>query len=175
MQTFAIQHNLTPFISLQNHMNLLYREEEREMMPTLAYFGVGSIPWSPLCRGLLSRPWKAGSTREENDPWAIIYTGLGESSEKIVQAVEKVAKAHGATMAQVSLAWLLAKDGVSAPIVGTTKLKNLYDLQGESFNRSALTLSWLTSSPGALDLKLSAEEIKELEEHYRPQDVLGHW
>jgi aryl-alcohol dehydrogenase-like predicted oxidoreductase len=129
MQSYAIQNNLTPFISMQNHYNLLYREEEREMMPTLAHFGVGSIPWSPLARGLVTRPWNAGSKRQENDPWA---QGLyAENSQHIVEATEKIAKARGVSMAQIALAWILSKDAVSAPIIGTTSLKNLEDLLGK--------------------------------------------
>jgi aryl-alcohol dehydrogenase-like predicted oxidoreductase len=128
MQSYAIANNLTPFISMQNHYNILYREEEREMVPTLKHFGVGSIPWSPLARGLATRPWNAGSKREESDPWA---AGLyNNSSEAIVGRVEKLAKEKGVSMAQVSLAWVLSKDAVSAPICGTTRLSNLEDLVG---------------------------------------------
>lgn len=129
MQTYAIQNNLTPFITMQNHYNLLYREEEREMMPTLVHFGVGSIPWSPLARGKVTRPWSASSARTGTDPW---QEGLySENSKHIVDAVEKVAKARGVSMAQIGLAWLLSKDVVSAPIVGTTSLEKLRDLVGK--------------------------------------------
>jgi aryl-alcohol dehydrogenase-like predicted oxidoreductase len=133
MQTYAIQHNLTPFISMQNHYNLLYREEEREMLPTLRHFGVGAIPWSPLARGCLTRPQGTGSDRKSKDKLiSLLYSDDDQVSQAIVAVVEKVAKAHDATMAQVALAWLLSKDPVTAPIVGTTNIKNLDDLAGET-------------------------------------------
>jgi aryl-alcohol dehydrogenase-like predicted oxidoreductase len=148
MQSYAITNNLTPFISMQNHYNVLYREEEREMVPTLKHFGVGSIPWSPLARGLATRPWNAGSKRQESDPLA---TGFySDSSEVIVGCVEKLAKEKGVSMAQVSLAWVLSKDAVSAPICGTTRLSNLEDLVGrclcyelsDSFDVDCSSISW---------------------------------
>jgi aryl-alcohol dehydrogenase-like predicted oxidoreductase len=135
MQSYALAHNLTPFISMQNHHNLLYREEEREMLPTLRHFGVGAIPWSPLARGFLTRAWGAGSARQSKDKFvAMLYAGDNAASQAIVATVEKVAKAHGATMAQVALAWLLSKDPVAAPIVGTTNIQNLDDLVGEGIH-----------------------------------------
>ncbi|TFY76831.1 hypothetical protein EWM64_g7179 [Hericium alpestre] len=152
---YAINNNLTPFISMQNHYNLLYREEEREMVPSLKYFGVGSIPWSPLARGNLTRPFGEETVRTGSDDWARGYGAPG--TKAIVDRVEEIAKKKGVSMAQVSLAWILNKDVVSAPIIGTTSLEKLHDLVG------------------ALDVKLSEEEVKYLEEPYAPRSVFGHW
>ncbi|KAJ6512577.1 Aldo/keto reductase, partial [Mycena sanguinolenta] len=169
MQNYAITHNLTPFVSMQNHYNLIHREEEREMMPTLKHFGVGSIPWSPLARGALARPFKGleaeKTVRQGSDefpPDAISSHGTSFHSPPlnkdiyihlITSRVEEVAKRHNNTMAQVSLAWLLTIEGVTAPIVGTTSLEKLEDLLG------------------AVDVKLSAEDIKYMEEPYKPMDI----
>ncbi|KAI0355229.1 Aldo/keto reductase [Trametes cingulata] len=155
MQNYAITHNLTPFISMQNHYSLIYREEEREMFPTLKSFGVGAIPWSPLGRGLLTRPLKQETLRGKTDGF---LAALNTSSlPDIVGRVEELAKKKGASMAQIATAWILAKPGVTAPIIGTTSLKNLEDILG------------------ALDVKLTEEEIKFLEEPYKPTNVLGHF
>ncbi|KAL1945528.1 hypothetical protein VTO73DRAFT_2379 [Trametes versicolor] len=153
MQNYAITHNLTPFISMQNHYSLMYREEEREMFPTLTMHGVGSIPWSPLARGLLSRPNAASSKRGDTDP--ILARYKTEANLQVVDRVEELAKKKGVKMAQVALAWIFAKPGVSAPIIGTTNLSNLEELLG------------------ALDIKLSEEEVKYLEEPYKPMVVVG--
>ncbi|KAJ7632044.1 aryl-alcohol dehydrogenase [Mycena rosella] len=153
------QHNLTPFCAMQNHYNLLYREEEREMMPSLKHFGVGSIPWSPLARGALTRPASTAGTeiktlRQGTDELPPdTYFRMGAGSTDIVNRVEEVARKHGATMAQVSLAWLMAKEGVTAPIVGTTSLEKLEDLLG------------------ALDVKLTAEDMKYMEEPYKAMEI----
>ncbi|KAJ6514900.1 Aldo/keto reductase [Mycena vitilis] len=158
MQNYAINNKLTPFISMQNHYNLLYREEEREMFPTLKHFGVGSIPWSPLARGALTRPLENQNTKRGGSD-AIppsLYTEP-EAGKKVVKRVEEVAKKRGISMAQVSVAWALSKEGVSAPIVGTTSLANLAD-----------------AIAGAR-IKLTEEEIEFLEEPYQPRDILGHW
>ncbi|KAI9066901.1 Aldo/keto reductase [Trametes sanguinea] len=156
MQNYAITHNLTPFISMQNHYSLVYREEEREMFPTLKMFGVGSIPWSPLGRGLLARPFKEQDTvRRKTDNFLNAFNM--PSLPTIVNRVEELAKKKGATMAQISTAWILAKPGVTAPIIGTTSLKNLEDILG------------------ALDVKLTEEEIKYLEEPYQPVNIMGHF
>ncbi|KAK7692873.1 hypothetical protein QCA50_004508 [Cerrena zonata] len=155
MQNYAITNKLTPFISMQNHYNLAYREEEREMFPTLKMFGVGSIPWSPLARGFLCRPLSATTTRSETDQWYNIYKG-SPGGEEIVNRVEEISKKKGVTMAQIATAWVLAKDGVSAPIVGTTSLKNLEELIA------------------AVHISLSEEELKYLEEAYKPSPVIGH-
>ncbi|TBU29251.1 Aldo/keto reductase [Dichomitus squalens] len=154
MQNYAITHNLTPFISMQNHYSLIYREEEREMFPTLKLFGVGSIPWSPLGRGLLTRPVGADTARGKTDK--MMRRHENDVVPAIRQRVEELAKRKGITMAQVSLAWILSKPGVTAPIIGTTSLANLEDLLG------------------ALDVKLTDDEIKFVEEEYRPLAVSGH-
>ncbi|KAF4578493.1 hypothetical protein EYR36_000300 [Pleurotus pulmonarius] len=157
-QYYAITHNLTPFISMQNHYSLLYREEEREMFPTLKHFGVGSIPWSPLAGGRLTRPVSVQNEtkRQQTDLHNPMYFALGPAWTDIVARVEELAKKRGISMAQVSIAWTLSKEGVNAPVVGTTSLKNLEDIIG------------------ALDVKLTEEEIKYLEEPYKPQPILGH-
>jgi len=156
MQNYAIANRLTPFISMQNHYNLIYREEEREMMPTLKHFGVGSIPWSPLARGALTRPLGQRSIRADNDTWHDEY--LKEpGNQEVVRRVEELAKKRGVSMAQLSLAWTLTKDIVTAPIIGTTSLDKLKELID------------------AVDLKLSEEEIKYLEEPYKPMGIIGHW
>ncbi|KAF7800164.1 hypothetical protein EIP86_011411 [Pleurotus ostreatoroseus] len=156
MQNYAIQNKLTPFISMQNHHNLVYREEEREMFPTLKMFGVGSIPWSPLARGVLTRPMdeQKATTRSQTDVWFKLYVGAG--TPDIVNRVEEIAKKKGITMAQVAIAWSLSKPGVTAPIVGTTSLKNLEDIIG------------------AVEVQLTEEEIKYLEEPYQPTATAGH-
>jgi aryl-alcohol dehydrogenase-like predicted oxidoreductase len=157
MQNYAITNNLTPFISMQNHYSLLYREEEREMMPTLKMFGVGSIPWSPLARGLLTRPVSQhkDSKRADSDPYIGIYQKA--AIDAIVGKVEEIAKARGVSMAQIATAWILSKDPVAAPIIGTTSLANLQDIIS------------------AVDIKLTPEEIKQLEEPYVVQPVTGHF
>ncbi|KAF9441917.1 aryl-alcohol dehydrogenase [Macrolepiota fuliginosa MF-IS2] len=154
-QYYAIANKLTPFISMQNHYSLVYREEEREMAPTLRHFGVGSIPWSPLARGLLTHPLTEKTVRGSTD-WFIGRYLEGAGTEDIVKRVEEVAKKRGISMAQVSVAWTLSKDEVSAPIVGTTSLKHLEDI-----------------IKGAT-VTLTPEEIKYLEEPYKPQAVIGH-
>ncbi|EIW54279.1 Aldo/keto reductase [Trametes versicolor FP-101664 SS1] len=153
MQNYAITHNLTPFISMQNRYSLMYHEEEREMFPTLKMFSVGSFPWLPPARGLLSRPNDASSKRGDTDP--ILARYKTEANLQVVDRVEELAKKKGVKMAQVALAWIFAKPGVSAPIIGTTNLSNLEELLG------------------ALDIKLSEEEVKYLEEPYKPMVVVG--
>jgi len=153
MQSYAVTHNLTPFISMQNHHNLLYREEEREMFPLLEHLGVGCIPWSPLARGMLTRPWDETSKRGTVDEWSKIYNG-NNASEAIVRRVEEVAKKKGVKMAQIATAWSLKR--VTAPIVGSTKLENLKEMIE------------------ALDIELTEEEVKYLEEPYLPNRVVGH-
>jgi len=157
MQNYAINNKLTPFISMQNHYSLAYREEEREMMPTLKHFGVGSIPWSPLARGVLTRPVNKETTRSGSDWFIGAFKGPGkDGTEEIVKRVEELAKKKGCSMAQIALAWVMAKDGVTAPIVGTTSLDNLKELIA------------------SLKVKMSEEDLKYLEEPYTPQAVLGH-
>ncbi|KAL1945506.1 hypothetical protein VTO73DRAFT_2357 [Trametes versicolor] len=148
MQNYALTHNLTPFISMQNHYALLYREDERELLPGLQMLGVGSIPWAPLARGLLARPNAASSARGDADPSLRGYKT--PANAQIVDRVEELAAQKGAKMAQIALAWALAKPGVAAPIVGTTSLASLAELLG------------------ALEVTLSAEEVRYLEEPYAP-------
>ncbi|KDQ61390.1 hypothetical protein JAAARDRAFT_30817 [Jaapia argillacea MUCL 33604] len=155
MQNYAIANKLTPFISMQNHHSLLYREEEREMFPTLKYFGVGAIPWSPLARGLLTRPLQEKTKRAETDRFLANYS-QDSSSNEIIKRVEELAKKKGVSMAQIAVAWSMGKDGVTAPIVGTTSLKNLQEIID------------------AVHLELTEEDKKYLEEPYVPQRVIGH-
>ncbi|KAI0064017.1 Aldo/keto reductase [Artomyces pyxidatus] len=157
MQNYAISHNLTPFISMQNQYSLVYREEEREMFPTLKHFNVSSIPWSPLARGLLTRPLSTRTKRGDTD-WflANIAKDRDAGIEAIVSRVEEVAGKKGVSMAQVALAWVLSKDGVAAPIVGTSSVENLHDLVE------------------GLNVKLTDDEIKYLEEPYQPREIVGH-
>jgi aryl-alcohol dehydrogenase-like predicted oxidoreductase len=147
------------FVSMQNHYNLLYREEEREMIPLCMHEGIGVIPWSPLARGILARPRPAadtaGTTRAQSDAYAKeIYEGAVDW--EIVDAVQRIATARGVSAAQVGLAWLLSKPAVTAPIIGATKLTQLED------------------ALGAVEIELSTEEIAELEKPYRPHAVAGH-
>ncbi|KAJ7447183.1 aryl-alcohol dehydrogenase [Mycena latifolia] len=157
MQNYAINNGLTPFISMQNHHGLLYREEEREMFPTVKHFGVGIIPWSPLARGLLTRPLAQlkETSRGTGDPFVGMYNS-GAAAATIVGRVEEVAKKRGVSMAQVALAWSMCTDGVTAPIIGTTSVEKLKD------------------SIAAVHLKLTPEEMKYLEEPYQPLQVAGH-
>ncbi|KAF8607949.1 Aldo/keto reductase, partial [Ceratobasidium sp. AG-I] len=159
MQNYAISNNLTPFISMQNYHNLLYREEEREMMPTLKMFGVGMIPWSPLAMGLLTRPVTDQSTlRSQTDVWVGNINKNREVGDEIIKRVEQISKARGISMAQVAIAWSLSKDEVTALIIGSTKITNLEDAVDRC----------------AIHVKLTEEEIKSLEEQYRPQAIMGH-
>lgn len=147
----------TRFISMQNHYNLLYREEERDMIPLCIDQGIGVIPWSPLARGRLTRPWQESTTRSETDEFGSkLYVGhLEESDRKIVEAVHQIAQERNVSAAQVALSWHFTKPGVTAPIVGATKS------------------SHLTDAIAAIELKLSAEEVTRLEEHYQPHPVRG--
>lgn len=157
MQNYAINNNLTPFISMQNHHSLIYREEEREMFPTLKHFGVSAIPWSSLGRGLLCRPYKSQTATKRGETDWFLKNWEGSTTLKdIVDRVEEIAKKRGVSMAQVAIAWEVSKDVVAAPIVGTTSLDNLRDiLEG-------------------IHLKLTDEEIKHLEESYKPMRIIGH-
>ncbi|GFZ48860.1 oxidoreductase with NAD+ or NADP+ as acceptor [Saitozyma sp. JCM 24511] len=156
LQQYALHNKLTPFISMQNQHNAMYREEEREMMPTLEYFGVGSIPWGPLAAGLLCRPYAEpvqsirGVLREKSNQ------GAQETDKEIIDAVEVIAKRKGVTMAQIALAWSLHNKYVCAPIIGINSTERLDDLIK------------------ALDVQLSGEEIKSIEQGYLPQSIKGH-
>jgi aryl-alcohol dehydrogenase-like predicted oxidoreductase len=148
----------TRFISMQNHVNLLYREEEREMMALCREEGIGVIPWSPLARGKLTRPWteEPPTKRAETDQFGkTLYRSTVESDRAIVASLEKIAQARGVPMAQIALAWVLAKPGVTAPIIGASKPHHLED------------------AVAALSVKLSAEEIGALEAEYTPRRVAG--
>ncbi len=143
----------TRFVSMQNYYNLLYREEEREMFPLLDDQGVGSIPWSPLARGRLTRPWGAQTNRSDSDEFGrSLYS---DSDRPIVEAVLAIAQKRGVSPAQVALAWVLTNPVVSSPIVGATKTEHLAD------------------AVAAVDLHLDEDEIVTLEEHYTPHGVLG--
>jgi aryl-alcohol dehydrogenase-like predicted oxidoreductase len=158
-QNAAERHGWTRFVSMQNHYNLIYREEEREMIPQCLEQGVGVIPWSPLARGVLAgnRTREGGrlTTRSDSDQFAD-YLYSQPTDFDVVERVAEIAAARDVTSAQVALAWLLHKPGVTAPIVGATKPGHLQD---------ALAAEQLT---------LSEEEISRLEEPYRPHPVLGH-
>ena len=146
----------TRFVSMQNLVNLLYREEEREMLPLCAAEGIGVIPWSPQARGKLSRDWDYTSIRTETDDAVRrLFFRTQEADRKVVDRVAEVAKARGVPRAQVALAWLLSKPVVTAPIVGATKLHHLDD------------------AIASVDVRLSADEIAALEELYVPHEVVG--
>lgn len=145
----------TRFVSMQNHLNLLNREEEREMLPLCADQGIAVIPWSPLARGRLTRDWNATSERQESDQFGKTLYPQIESDRQIVEAVGRIAAARGVPRAQVALAWLAQKPGVTAPIVGASKPHHLSD------------------AVAALSLGLTADEIAALEAHYGPHAVAG--
>ena len=155
-QHVAERHGWTRFVSMQNHYNLLYREEEREMIPQCIDTGVGVIPWSPLARGTLTRrPGEAATKRAETDKFTpILYTNPADDA--VVSRLADVAEARGVPMAQVALAWLLQRPGVTAPIVGATKVGHL------------------TDALAAESLALTADEVSLLEEPYVPHAVAGH-
>ncbi|HEX5638843.1 MAG TPA: aldo/keto reductase [Burkholderiaceae bacterium] len=161
MQQVAREHGWTPFVSMQNHYNLLYREEEREMNPLCLDQGVGLLPWSPLARGFLAGnrgpadKTSGATSRAQTDEIAQRFY-YQDSDFAVVEAVRKMAEARGASMARLAYAWLLGRPGVSAPIVGASK-------------------AWqLEEAVSAVDLTLSAEEATALEIAYRPHPVLGH-
>ena len=155
-QEVARTHGWTPFVSMQNHLNLLYREEEREMLPLCADQGVGLIPWSPMARGRLTRPWDTHTARTETDAYGkTLYNATQEADRLVVEAVQRVAQRLAVPMARVALAWVLRKPGVSAPIIGATKLEQLDE------------------AAAALSLRLSDEDVAELEAPYVPHPVAG--
>jgi 1-deoxyxylulose-5-phosphate synthase len=158
-QRVAERHGWTPFVSMQNHYNLVYREEEREMIPQCVDQGVGVIPWSPLARGFLTgtrtRQGERRTTRAGTDTFQDQFYGRPEDFD-VVDRLNEVAAGRGVPAAQVALAWLLHKPGVTAPIVGATKLDHLED------------------ALAAAELALSDEEVARLEKPYVPHPVLGH-
>ncbi|MGY1722278.1 aldo/keto reductase [Blastococcus sp. SYSU DS0533] len=145
----------TRFVSMQNHYNLLNREEEGEMLPLCADESVGVIPWSPLARGRLTRDWDEATERSQSDEFGRKLYAVGESDRKVVERVASVASERGVARAQVALAWLLAKPVVTSPIVGVTKPQHLED------------------ALAAVDLSLTDDEIASLEEPYTPHPVAG--
>jgi 1-deoxyxylulose-5-phosphate synthase len=150
------RHGWARFVSMQNLVNLLYREEEREMLPLCAAEGIGVIPWSPLARGRLTRPWDSTSVRSETDEFGRrLFAHMIEADKQVVDRVTQVSAARGLPRSQVALAWLLSKSVITAPIVGVTKLQHLDD------------------ALAAVSVKLSAEEIGKLEEAYVPHPVVG--
>ena len=159
-QHVAETHGWTPFVSMQPHYNLLYREEEREMIPLCLDQGIGVIPWSPLARGVLtgnrSRDGERRTTRSGTDPFTD-YLYSQPSDFDVVERVAEVAAERGVSPAQVALAWVIQRPGVTAPIVGSTKRHHLED------------------ALAAEELTLSDEEVKALEELYVPHPVLGHF
>jgi 1-deoxyxylulose-5-phosphate synthase len=150
----ADRHGWTRFATMQNHYNLIVREEEREMLPLCAAEGVGVIPWSPLARGRLTRDWEESSSRSETDQVTKrLYTKTAEADRGVVERVAEIAKKRGAPRAQVALAWLLQKPAVTAPIVGASKANHLED------------------AVAALSLGLTADEITAIEEPYVPHPI----
>lgn len=149
-------HGWTRFVSMQNHYNLLYREEEREMLRLCREEGIGVIPWSPLARGRLTRDFDEKTFRTETDQYGkSLHKGLGEADRRVIDAVATVATARGVPRAQVALAWLASRPGVTAPIVGASKPAHLQD------------------AVAALSLQLKPEEIGALEAPYIPHTVAG--
>ena len=150
-------HGWTRFVSMQDHLNLLYREEEREMLPLCEAEGIGVIPWSPLARGRLARAWQAEPTKRlETDKFGKnLYSSTEDADRQVLDRVGQVAEQRGVPRAQVALAWLLSKPVITAPIVGATRLSHLDD------------------AVAALGVHLSPEEIASLEEPYTPHPVRG--
>jgi 1-deoxyxylulose-5-phosphate synthase len=151
----ADTHGWTRFATMQDHYNLLYREEEREMLPLCVDEGVGVIPWSPLARGRLTRPWDEATHRSGLDQFAQDLYRQVDDDRQVVAAVGKVAEARGVPRAQVALAWIMGKPGVAAPIIGATKIEHL------------------TDAVAAVDLRLDDDEVAELEAPYVPHPVVG--
>ncbi|KQO60123.1 alcohol dehydrogenase [Methylobacterium sp. Leaf86] len=149
-------HGWTRFSTMQDHYNLLHREEEREMLPLCADQGIGVLPWSPLARGRLTRDWDEGSARQDSDEVGKrLYASAEEADRAIVGKVAEIAQARGVSRAQVALAWVIQKPIVTAPIIGASKP------------------SHLTDAVAALDLALDADEISALESLYTPHPVVG--
>jgi aryl-alcohol dehydrogenase-like predicted oxidoreductase len=147
------------FVSMQNHYNLVYREEEREMIPLCRDQGIGLIPWSPMARGFFAGDRKRGgggeSVRANNDPFAN-YLYFREEDFTVAERVKEIAKAHNVSGSQIALAWVLSKPHIAAPIIGSSRIEHL------------------DQAIAALEIKLSDEEVNQLEEPYRPHPVLGH-
>ncbi|HEX4428609.1 MAG TPA: aldo/keto reductase [Frankiaceae bacterium] len=146
-------HGWTRFVSMQNHYNLLHREEEREMLPLCADQGIGVIPWSPLARGRLTRDLDSTTSRSETDAFG--RTLYADDDASIIEAVRTIAGARGISRAQVALAWMLSKPGITSPIIGATKTHHLDD------------------AIAAVEVKLTDDEIAALEKPYSPRPVVG--
>lgn len=152
----AEKNGWTKFISMQNHLNLIYREEEREMLPLCKEEGIGVIPYSPLAGGRLTRDWTETTHRSETDQAAKDkYDGTANADRMIIERVGELAENHGVPRVQIALAWLLQKEQVTAPIIGATKTSHLED------------------AVAALSITLTPEEIKSLEEQYVPHPIIG--
>jgi aryl-alcohol dehydrogenase-like predicted oxidoreductase len=150
-------HGWSEFASMQDHLNLLHREEEREMLPLCLDQGIAVVPWSPLARGRLTRDWDDVSERSKTDAFgSTLYTQAVDADKKIVEEVARIAKARGVPRAQVALAWVAQKRGVTAPIIGASKPQHL------------------TDAVAALSLRLTEEEIKALEAPYVPHRIAGY-
>ncbi|EEO8831950.1 aldo/keto reductase [Salmonella enterica] len=150
------QHGWAPFVTMQDHYNLIYREEEREMLPLCWQEGVAVIPWSPLARGRLTRPWGETTARQvSDDVGKNLYAESDKNDAQIAERLAGVSEALGATRAQVALAWLLSKRGVAAPIIGASREEQLDELLN------------------AVDLTLKPEQIAELETPYKQHPVVG--
>jgi aryl-alcohol dehydrogenase-like predicted oxidoreductase len=152
----AERNGWTRFVSMQNYLNLLYREEEREMLPLCREEKIGVIPWSPLARGRLTRDWEDSSARAETDEFGkSLYSATADADRKVVERVAEIASKREVPRAQIALAWVLQKEPVTAPIVGATKPHHLDD------------------AAAALSIKLTPEEVASLEEPYVPHPILG--
>lgn len=152
----AEKNGWTRFISMQNHVNLLYREEEREMLPLCKEEGIGVIPWSPLARGKLTRDWEETTARSETDEFGkTLYASTKAADKIIVERVAELAEKRGVPRAQTALSWVLQKDSITAPIIGATKMSHLED------------------AVAALSIAFTPEEIQLLEEPYVPHPVMG--
>ncbi|WP_333851058.1 aldo/keto reductase [Leclercia sp.] len=150
------QHGWTPFVTMQDHYNLIYREEEREMLPLCYQHGVAVIPWSPLARGRLTRPWGETTARSVSDEFGkTLYEETEANNAQIAERLTRIAEELGATRAQVALAWVLSKRGVAAPIIGTSREEQLDELIN------------------AVDITLTPEQIAELETPYKQHPVVG--
>jgi aryl-alcohol dehydrogenase-like predicted oxidoreductase len=153
-QHVAAVNGWTRFVSMQNHYNLIYREEEREMLPLCQDQGVGVVPWSPLARGRLTRPWDTATARAESDEFgSSLYR---DEDAAIVGKVLEIAERRGVSPAQVALAWVMAQPAVTSPIVGVTRPEHLDD------------------AIRAVDLELDADELEELSAGYTPRGIAGH-
>lgn len=156
-QHVAERNGWTKFVSMQNYLNLLYREEEREMLPLCREEGIGVIPWSPLAKGRLTRDWNEQTARSEIDEVGkAFYAKMAEADRKVVEVVAGIAAKRGIPRAQVALAWVLQKEPVTSPIIGATKANHLED------------------AVAAVSVKLEPSEIASLEEPYVPHPVIGN-